>query len=95
MRCSAQDPRNYKLRASLRAFQRTRVIWSVARAQKRRTISVAKLCVYLNQALCVNAPLSTQIFPSVSMRDSVGLVMRRQLSYEETLRRPYRQLVKR
>ena len=95
MHGSAQDPRNYQLRVSLRAFRRTRVIWSVARAQKRRTIWVAKLFVYLNQALCVNAPMSTQIFPSVSMRDSVGLVMRRQLSYEKTLRRPYRQLIRR
>ena len=70
---------------------------SIARAQKRRTISALKSCVYLNQALCVNAPLSTQIFffPSVSMRDSVGLVMRRQMSYEKTLRRPYRQLIRR
>ena len=48
MRGSAEDPRNYKLRVSLRAFRRTRVIWFVARAQKRRTIPVAKLYVYLN-----------------------------------------------
>jgi len=49
--CVAQDPRNYKLRVSLRAFRRTRVIWFVARPQERRTMSAGEVCVYLDQAL--------------------------------------------
>ena len=49
--CVARDPRNYKPHVSLRAFRRTRVIWFVARPQKRRTISGGEACVYLDQAL--------------------------------------------